>query len=148
MRSPGRSRQPWTGILTALAAAAALGAVAGSSAGQDQDAAAFGKITYRVYCRNCHGPEARGDGSLAELLKVRPSDLTRISHDNGGTFPADKVKAIIDGREEVLAHGSREMPIWGQALTGDDAEVRTKIERLAAFLESLQEKPGAARKGS
>jgi mono/diheme cytochrome c family protein len=145
--SLGRSRQPWTGILTALAVFAALGAIAGSSGAQDQDSVAFGKVTYRVYCRNCHGADAKGDGSLAGLMKVRPSDLTRISHDNGGTFPADKVKAIIDGREEVLAHGSREMPIWGQALTGDDAEVRTKIERLTAFLESLQEAPGAARKG-
>jgi mono/diheme cytochrome c family protein len=105
-------------------------------------------VTYRVYCQNCHGADAKGQGHLASLMKVQPADLTQISKKHGGTFPSEDVHKAIDGREEVLAHGDREMPIWGQALTGNDEEVQRKIQQLVAYLESIQEKGGTAKKGS
>ena len=77
------------------------------------------------------------------------ADLTQISQRNGGTFPVDRMHQIIDGRADVLAHGGREMPVWGQAFlerTDNEAEVRTKVHQLTVFLESIQEKGPAKKK--
>jgi hypothetical protein len=34
-----------------------------------------------------------------------------------GVFPFDRVYQIIDGRQEVKAHGPRKMPVWGRAFS-------------------------------
>ncbi len=144
VKSSGR----WMVLATALTVFIAFVFVAGRSGAQAEDSAAYGRVTYRVYCQNCHGNDAKGNGHLASLMKVQPADLTQISKKHGGIFPSDEVHRIIDGREEVLAHGAREMPIWGDALSGDQEEIQQKIQRLLAYLESIQEKGGSARKGS
>lgn len=104
--------------------------------------AAVGGVTYRSYCANCHGAKAKGDGPVAQYLRVEPTDLTLLAENNEGKFPADRVVASIDGREEVRTHGSREMPIWGDALLRPgphpEAKVQQKIEALVAYLRSLQ----------
>lgn len=41
-------------------------------------------------------------------------DLTALAKNNNGVFPFDRVYQIIDGRREVLAHGPRDMPVWGR----------------------------------
>jgi mono/diheme cytochrome c family protein len=141
-------RTPWKAlilILTALAAIvlAARGTEAQENQQERQDAIAYGRVSYRVYCQNCHGESGKGNGRLAELLKVAPADLTQISQHNGGTFPVDRMHQIIDGRADVLAHGDREMPVWGQAFlerTENEAEVRAKVHQLTVYLESIQEK--------
>lgn len=103
-----------------------------------------GEVSYRVYCLNCHGVEARGDGPMAEVLKVQPTDLTRLSAEAGGTFPRDQLREVIDGRRDVLSHGRREMPVWGLAFrergrdSDQEAEVQARIDDLLAFLESIQ----------
>lgn len=108
-----------------------------------------GKVTYRIYCSNCHGEAGRGDGNLAEMLSIPPSDLTAIARNNGGDFPGEAITAYVDGRKEVKGHGRREMPVWGDAFqkslqpswteeTDDDRAVR-KIVEVVAFIESLQE---------
>jgi len=100
--------------------------------------------SYRVYCMNCHGRHGEGDGPIAELLKVEPTDLTRLALANDGTFPADRIHRVIDGRDEIRGHGSREMPIWGlnfqdpQRDSAQEEEVRERIRDLVAFLRSLQ----------
>jgi mono/diheme cytochrome c family protein len=148
MRKLGESCHRWRPILAVLAVFAALGFVAGRSGAQNEDSIAFGRLTYRVYCQNCHGNMGKGDGRIAELMKVKPSDLTQISKKNGGTFPTDRLQRIVDGREDVAAHGDREMPIWGQVFldsAGNEETGRAKIQQLMAYLESIQEK-GAAKK--
>jgi hypothetical protein len=45
----------------------------------------------------------KGDGSLADELKVRPADLTEIATRRGGKFPAVEVREIIDGRRKGAA---------------------------------------------
>jgi len=40
-------------------------------------------------------------------------DLTSIAKRNGGVFPVDRVMMNIDGRAMPRAHGTSEMPIWG-----------------------------------
>lgn len=145
MRSPGfRSWKALALTLAALLLAAGLSR-AEETKQEKADQAAFGKVSYRVYCQNCHGESAKGNGRLAELMKVQPADLTQISKRNGGVFPVDRMHQIIDGRVDVLAHGGREMPVWGQAFlerTENEAEVRAKIHQLVAYLESIQEKGG------
>jgi hypothetical protein len=54
--------------------------------------------TFRMYCAPCHGASARGDGPVASSMKQKPADLTLLARRNGGTFAADEVARIIDGR--------------------------------------------------
>jgi mono/diheme cytochrome c family protein len=132
-------------LLLALALLAAVVVAAPTqAAGERGQLAARGSVTYRVYCRTCHGPSGRGDGALAELLKVPPSDLTGIARRAGGEFPEGLVTAAIDGRAEVAAHGPREMPIWGEAFGPvdpadfDEAAVQAKIREVVLYLETIQ----------
>ena len=74
----------------------------------------FGEFEYETSCASCHGVTGKGDGPMAQHLVARPSDLTILAKNNGGVFPAQKVYEIIDGRKDVEAHGSREMPVWGR----------------------------------
>ncbi len=86
-------------------------AVAALPAWAEPDLAA-GRQVYFTHCAGCHGAEARGDGALAELLTRPPADLTRLSRDNGGTFPVFRVVRQIDGCDPMLWHGG-EMPTFG-----------------------------------
>ena len=73
-----------------------------------------GAKIFRYYCAACHGADGRGNGPASAALKHAVPDLTLISQRNGGKFPYQRVKQIIEGREPgPLAHGDREMPIWG-----------------------------------
>ncbi len=134
----------------ALLATAPAAAQQPTSKGSEEAAlrVAKGRVTFKVYCSNCHGETGVGNGKLAELLKVPPSDLTRLSAKNGGKFPMDEVVASIDGREDVRGHGEREMPVWGEAFLktlqvtysekSDEERVQDKVLDVAAFIESIQ----------
>ena len=121
-----------------------FGLVPLAGAESESEGAARGQVTYRIYCMNCHGSAGQGDGPLAELLKVAPTDLPRLALENKGEFAADEVHRAVDGRDEVRAHGSREMPVWGIGLqdrnrdADQEVEVRERITDLVAFLESIQ----------
>jgi mono/diheme cytochrome c family protein len=109
----------------------------------DEGPIKVGESLYRGYCTNCHGEYGKGDGPLAEPLRVVPANLTLLSQRTRGEFPAEKVLRILDGREKVGAHGSKDMPTWGDAFLVVDAEwgeeaVRTKITALAHYLRSIQ----------
>lgn len=111
--------------------------------GTNQGKIALGKHLFRGYCGSCHGAEAKGDGPIAEYLKVTPTDLTRLAAKNDGEFPFERVVRKIDGREKVAGHGSSEMPVWGQAFQeaeggGSDDDVAKRIDSLAHYLQSLQ----------
>lgn len=106
---------------------------------------AAGASLYVAYCAVCHGSEARGDGPLASGLTVRPSNLRRLALANGGEFPADRVRGFIDGRDLPLAHGTREMPIWGEAFKVSrgaygERRVQERIDALLSWLRTLQER--------
>jgi mono/diheme cytochrome c family protein len=97
---------------------------------------------FQAYCAACHGKQARGDGPAAPALKAAPADLTRISARNGGKFPVTKVRRYIEGLDELPAHGSRDMPVWGQILrgvSGSTAGVQLRVEALTKYIESLQQ---------
>lgn len=104
-----------------------------------------GSDLFRSYCATCHGTGGKGDGPLAEMLKKRPADLTLFARANNGTYPADMVGRIIDGRQPLAGHGGKDMPIWGEAFKesgggSDEAAVKARIDALVRHLESLQVK--------
>ena len=105
--------------------------------------AKMGASTFREYCRSCHGPEGKGDGSVGKFLDPKPADLTRISERNKGVFPFDQVYAAISGGKAVKGHGDSEMPIWGSAfreVRGGQTEeqVKQRITRLVHYLQTIQ----------
>jgi mono/diheme cytochrome c family protein len=83
--------------------------VAGAAQAQDLD---IGKLEFQSSCATCHGADGKGNGPLREQLKVPPSDLTILARNNN--FPTNAVYETIDGSKTVPAHGTREMPIWGE----------------------------------
>ena len=104
---------------------------------------ANGSHLFRTYCAACHGTSARGDGPLAGAMRRRPPNLTEISRRHNNAYPGDLVFQIIDGREKVRGHGGPDMPVWGDAfrrsVEGEsDEAVRTRIQALVSFLETLQ----------
>ena len=116
---------------------------------QQEEIAKAGKPTYEQSCAVCHGLAGKGDGGAANILTVKPADLTQVSKKNGGEFPFWRVYRIIDGREEAIkGHGSREMPIWGTEFRatagsgnpGAESAVRGRILELIYYLQSIQEK--------
>jgi mono/diheme cytochrome c family protein len=73
-----------------------------------------GQQYFMRYCSACHGVDGRGDGPAAPALRTPPADLTRLAQRRGGRFPVAEIAAFIDGRTVVSAHGSQEMPVWGE----------------------------------
>jgi len=104
-----------------------------------------GKSVFTTYCASCHGESGRGNGAVAIFLRRRPADLTQIAIRNKGTFPADRVYQMIDGRRVVKAHGDSQMPVWGDAFAksttdSDERAVKAKIDALVEYLGSIQER--------
>ena len=104
-----------------------------------------GRQYFVRYCSSCHGLEGRGDGPTVAALRAPPADLTRIAQRRGGTFPTAEIAAYIDGRTSVPAHGSREMPVWGErfgemvGVSGiSDEVVRGNVLVLIEYLKTLQ----------
>jgi len=101
-----------------------------------------GAYEYYRLCAVCHGEEGRGGGPMSRMLKTPPPNLTLLAKNNGGHFPFLRVLEMIDGRNMLEVHGSREMPVWGKILTKDyDQFVARAIElELLLHLNSLQVK--------
>jgi mono/diheme cytochrome c family protein len=106
---------------------------------------AFGR-----YCAPCHGVDGRGGGPQAAGLGKAVPDLTTLTVRSGGTFPRERLARLIDGRDEISAHGSREMPVWGdwfklegeeayEGTAGEEARIRKRIEDLIDIVQSMQE---------
>jgi mono/diheme cytochrome c family protein len=105
---------------------------------------ASGKQMFKAYCAPCHGEDAKGNGPAAAALKTPPTDLTQLSKNNGGKFPADQVMSILRGQATVTAHGNQDMPVWGPLFwhmsQGHEAQVQQRITNLTHYIESLQAK--------
>jgi mono/diheme cytochrome c family protein len=111
----------------------------------------LGEREYVSNCAVCHGLTGKGDGVYKEFLNKSPSDLTSLSKANKGVFPYQKVYEIIDGRQQLKAHGPGDMPIWGAEYSAKaatdyllgvpydrEAFVRTRIIALIEYLYRLQ----------
>jgi mono/diheme cytochrome c family protein len=101
-----------------------------------------GAYLYRVYCATCHGADGRGDGPVADVLRMPPPDLRTIAERHGGSYPHDEVRAVIDGRAPVPGHLRQEMRAWADVLAivegPDERGIRARIEALVAHVESMQ----------
>ena len=105
---------------------------------------ASGKEMYTSYCAVCHGTDGKGGGPAASALKTPPTDLTMLSKNNGGKYPALKVTSSIRGEANLPAHGTKEMPVWGSLFWGmshgHQGEVQQRVANLTEYIESLQAK--------
>ncbi len=104
-----------------------------------------GEETFHRFCASCHGEEARGDGPVAAGLPVTVPDLTLLRKRQGNQFREEALRRIIDGRNIVIYHGTRYMPVWGYEFwieEGADKEAEeraeTIIRNLLDYLESIQ----------
>jgi mono/diheme cytochrome c family protein len=135
-------------LVAALVAGGALAACAAPSQQQEGEASKqreSGQATFAMHCASCHGVSGEGDGPAGTALTQKPADLTRIAARRGGIFPEAAVLRIIDGRDPIVAHGTREMPVWGHHfgtghLPGPDAESAARGEALmlVQYLASIQ----------
>ena len=113
-----------------------------------------GKREYNNNCVACHGVMGKGDGPYAGIINTKIPDLTMLQKSNGGVFPFNRVFEALDGRAPGPAHGSRDMPIWGQEYSEKAAEyyfdyqrdystagfIRGRILALVSYIYELQEK--------
>ncbi len=130
------------------AAAIGLAAAAAAEPAYDPVLAELGEPTFQRYCTACHGTGGRGDGPAAKTLHPPPADLTRIAARRGGSFPSAEIARFIDGRFDVPAHGTRQMPVWGERFGSDipdpgvgESIARGKIATLLEYLKSIQQPP-------
>jgi mono/diheme cytochrome c family protein len=131
--------------IAALAAAFAVACAFGGSSGETSQAVERGAAAFAQRCAVCHGAGGAGDGPAAAALDPPPADLRRIAARRGGVFPEAQIQRIIDGRDPILAHGSREMPIWGKRMPavlggglGAEGERRGQIKLLVEYLKTIQ----------
>jgi len=86
-----------------------VAAAADSTPREGFDAAAL----FKASCAPCHGLSGAGDGPVASVLASEVPRLDDLTKRAEGVYPADYVREVIDGRSEIGAHGTREMPVWG-----------------------------------
>jgi mono/diheme cytochrome c family protein len=105
---------------------------------------ASGKEMYLQYCASCHGKDGKGGGPAAVALKTAPSNLTTLAAHNNGSFPDVRVSRLIEGTDQLAAHGSHEMPIWGQVFHQMDgmgpSTMKLRVANLTGYLKALQAK--------
>ncbi|WP_299351353.1 cytochrome c [uncultured Shimia sp.] len=107
-----------------------------------------GAALFLEHCAACHGVDADGQGPMAGVMTIKPSDLTSLVSRYEGAFPYERVIKRIDGRDPLVAHGSP-MPVYGHFFEGGAAALKTKsgqpimtsrpIADLVAYLEGIQQ---------
>jgi mono/diheme cytochrome c family protein len=103
-----------------------------------------GAALFRNHCAACHGERAEGNGPAAVAMNATVPGLRTLADRNGGVFPADAVARHIDGRDRPAAHGSMQMPVWGEIFkaprsAGGDQAARERIAALVEHIETLQD---------
>jgi len=145
--------------LIALIAIIALIAFTGTTFGQveikeapltwQQAALTDGGELYLELCAACHGVSGKGDGPASSALAKPVSDLTVLAANNDGVFPMKQVEDSITGKSQIVAHGTIDMPVWGQRFEEmrpdwkqfrRKALARQRIYNLSLHIESLQAK--------
>jgi hypothetical protein len=145
-------RTTWIGV-----SIAALTAIGGGDVSYSEGIN-LGKNEYLNSCALCHGATGKGDGPVIRSLIKAPPDLTKLSEANHGVFPFSHVYDVIDGRIQVMTHGTRDMPVWGEVyrresgfrqngvapnfLSKEVAEsiVRVRMLALIEYISTLQSK--------
>ena len=104
-----------------------------------------GKEMYFKYCASCHGNQGKGDGPVSRDLKVKVPDLTSLKRNNKGKYPVERVMSSIDGSRVVRAHGTRNMPVWGEVFRQEHEKEKyteltslLKAKLIAEYIGTLQ----------
>jgi mono/diheme cytochrome c family protein len=106
-----------------------------------------GKELYHQHCSVCHGEDAKGNGSMYDpesgepSRRVPPANLTVLSERNAGKFPADRVRDAIYSKGPIPAHGTPDMPAWGDvfySMKSDPKSLEKRVRDLTAYIESIQ----------
>jgi mono/diheme cytochrome c family protein len=134
-------------IFGAVSIAISICALTKLAPAQEMEVIMAGELEYQQHCAVCHGADGKGYGSMRKFLTVEPSDITQTAKKNGGRFPFWQIYRIIDGREEVRGHGTREMPVWGARFrsqaggddTGSRSQAAGRILALVFYLQQIQE---------
>jgi mono/diheme cytochrome c family protein len=117
------------------------------SAGDD---VADGHRYFVRYCASCHGTDGLGDGPVAKSLVTPPANLRKLGDKYGMPLPARRIAEIIDGRDTARAHGSHDMPVWGEKLYEGHGErgeygIGEVIGKIIAYLNTIQDRRTAMR---
>ena len=95
----------------------------------NRDAVLRGRQLYERHgCAQCHGPEGRADGPLAQSLDPPPRDL----QDPGQYLRGHEVDQIEESIRKGVRSGGRKMPAYGH-LTEEDRR------SMAVYIHSLLE---------
>ena len=98
-----------------------------------------GEETYYRFCASCHGEEGHGDGPVSEGLRIAVPDLTTLRARQGDRFPEALLRKIIDGREIVIYHGTRYMPVWGYEFWLEEGADEAAQESVETIIDNLVE---------
>jgi mono/diheme cytochrome c family protein len=144
-------RQILVGLLLLLVGI--LSAVQGRTAGTGQQEKGLKKVDisytaptsgaemYKSYCAACHGTEGKGDGPAVEFLKTPPPDLRMLAQHNQGKYPSDHVAMTLRLGNRSRAHGTSDMPLWGELFRTVDVNQslgELRVKNLTKFIESMQ----------
>jgi hypothetical protein len=64
--------------------------------------AVSGREGFMTYCAACHDVSGKGNGVIAEFLKITLTNLTQMSVKNGGEFQQQRAIEVIDGRAKAV----------------------------------------------
>jgi len=123
-------------LLPLFAITLALGVMMQAATGAE---AVTGKAEFDRLCAACHGESGKGDGFLVDVLSPPPSDLT-LMRKKMGYFLFNHVYETVDGRANVRAQDSAQMPVWGTAfdLESEGSTAHDRILEITLYLERLQ----------
>lgn len=93
-----------------------------------------GRILYLTHCESCHGPDARGQGTVASALRTPAPNLTVLWQEYGTPLDRERLAEYIDGRRVFAVYGARGMPIWGEEFFRDVPASTPDVEVLKARL--------------
>ena len=115
------------------------------------DEVAEGHRYFIQYCASCHGQDGLGDGPVAKSLLRQPANLRTLGDKYGMPLPAHRIAELIDGRDTIRVHGTRDMPVWGERLyevgQGQKGEtgIGDVIAKIIAYLGTIQDRRTAMR---
>ena len=135
------------GAIIALGAALSVSQLALSADNDVSD----GHRYFLRYCASCHGLDGLGDGPVAKSLSTPTTNLRKLGDKYGVPLPAHRIADLIDGRDTPRAHGTHDMPVWGERLyelgQGERGEygIGEVIGKIIAYLNTIQDRRTATR---
>ncbi len=138
----------WVLLIVAVALACSCGAALAADNSKD---IAEGHRYFLRYCASCHGIDGTGNGPVAKTLSTRPANLRLLADKYGMPLPAARLAKVIDGRDAIRAHGTHDMPVWGEQLYASGAGTKGEegigavLAKIVAYLNSIQDRRTAGR---